>query len=155
MGYLAHNVEEHDKAKKLAKKIENSKDDKEKRELFEEFYIMIYAHHNAEEEVIFPVVKNGLTKEDELDVVREMIEEHSLGAYQFSTVNKTFLENETWNAKFSTLLEVLDHHMEEEESQFTNLAKKVLSKEEDEDLLKKFETAMSKHEKDITMRLKA
>ena len=153
MGYLEHNVEEHDKAKDLAKQIESAKDDKKKRELFEELYVMIYAHHEAEEEVVFPVVMERLEKDSDKDVVREMIEEHSLASYQFSTVNQTMLENETWDAKFSTLLEVVEHHMDEEESDFTKIAKNVLRPDESEELLEQFEDAMDKYEKEIKKRL--
>lgn len=155
MGYLKHNKEEHDKAKKIAKKIDGSKANKEKRKLFEDLYIMIYSHHKAEEEVIFPLVMERLTKEKEKELVREMIEEHSLAAYQFSTVNQTLLDNDTWNAKFTTLLEVVEHHMDEEEESFTELGKKVLEKEEDKALLEKFESAMNKYEKEIKEKLKA
>lgn len=155
MGYLKHNKEEHDKAKEIAKKIDGSTDNKEKRKLFEDLYIMIYSHHKAEEEVIFPLVMERLTKEKDKDLVREMIEEHSLAAYQFSTVNQTLLDNDTWNAKFTTLLEVVEHHMDEEEESFTELGKKVLEKEEDKALLEKFESAMNKYEKEIKEKLKA
>lgn len=155
MGYLKHNKEEHDKAKEIAKKIDGSKANKEKRKLFEDLYIMIYSHHKAEEEVIFPLVMERLTKEKDKDLVREMIEEHSLAAYQFSTVNQTLLDNDTWNAKFTTLLEVVEHHMDEEEESFTELGKKVLEKEEDKALLEKFESAMNKYEKEIKEKLKA
>lgn len=153
MGYFKHNVEEHEKAKKLAKQIEESKDSKKKRKLFEELYIMIYSHHKAEEEVVFPVVMERVEKDSDKDVVREMIEEHSLASYQFSTVNQTLLKNETWDAKFSTLLEVVEHHMDEEESDFTKIAKKVLTPDESEELLEQFEDAMDKYEKEIKKRL--
>lgn len=153
LGYLEHNVEEHNKAKKLAEQIEKSKDDKKKREKFEDLYVMIYAHHKAEEEVVFPTVMEGLSKDSDKDVVREMIEEHSLASYQFSTVNQTLLENDTWNAKFSTLMEVVEHHMEEEEGEFAKLAKKVLDDEKSEELLKQFEDSMDKYEQEIKKKL--
>lgn len=71
-----------------------------------------------------------------------MIEEHHLGMYQFSVVNKTFLENETWDPKFSVLFEVLEHHMDEEVEELMPLAKKILSEEEDIELCEKFEEVM-------------
>lgn len=154
MNYLEHNVEEHNKARKLAKQIEKAKDDKKKASLFEELYVMIYAHHHAEEEVVFPAVMEKLEAEEDKDVVREMAEEHSLASYQFSVVYKTGLDNETWNAKFSTLMEVAEHHMDEEEDDFAKLAKKHLSEEELESLLPNFEDAMSKYEKEIKEKLK-
>lgn len=155
MGYLEHNKQEHDKAKDLVKEIESSKNKKKKRKLFEDLYIMIYSHHKAEEEVIFPVVMERLTKEKDKDVVRERIEEHRLASYQFSTVNQTLLDNDTWNAKFTTLMEVVEHHMDEEEKSFTDLGKKVLDKEEDKTLLEEFESAMNKYQKEMKEKLKS
>lgn len=116
---------------------------------------MIYSHHKAEEEVIFPVVMERLTKEKDKDVVRERIEEHRLASYQFSTVNQTLLDNDTWNAKFTTLMEVVEHHMDEEEKSFTDLGKKVLDKEEDKTLLEEFESAMNKYQKEMKEKLKS
>ena len=153
MGYLEHNVEEHEEAKDLAQQIEKSKDDKKKRKMFEDLYIMIYSHHNAEEEVVFPFVMDRLSKDSDKDVVREMIEEHSLASYQFSTVNQTLLENDTWDAKFTTLMEVVKHHMDEEEDDFTKLAKEVITPEESEELLKEFEESMEKYEKEMKKKL--
>lgn len=146
---------QHDKGKDLVKEIESSKNKKKKRKLFEDLYIMIYSHHKAEEEVIFPVVMERLTKEKDKDVVREMIEEHSLASYQFSTVNQTLLDNDTWNAKFTTLMEVVKHHMDQEEKSFTDLGKKVLDKEEDKTLLEEFESAMNKYQKEMKEKLKS
>ena len=154
MDYLKHNSEEHEKAKDLAKQIENATDSNKKRKLFEELYIMIYAHHKAEEDVVFPDIMEKLDSEEDKEVVREMIEEHSIANYQFTVINKTGIENETWNAKFSALNEILEHHMDEEEDEFGKVARKAVSEEKREELLKEFEKAMDKREKEKEKDLK-
>lgn len=154
MDYLKHNSEEHEKAKDLAKQIENATDSNKKRKLFEELYIMIYAHHKAEEDVVFPAIMEELDSEEDKEVVREMIEEHSIANYQFTVINKTGIENETWNAKFSVLNEILEHHMDEEEDEFGKVARKAVSEEKREELLKEFEKAMDKREKEKEKDLK-
>ena len=88
-----------------------------------------------------------LESKEDLDVAREMKEEHSLASYQFSVVEKTGMRNETWDAKFSTLKEVIEHHMDEEEQEFAKLAKEVLSEGELVQLLEEFEKTMSEYEK--------
>ena len=50
-------------------------------------------------------------------------------------------------------MEVLEHHMDEEESDFTKIAKNVLRPDESEELLEQFEDAMDKYEKEIKKRL--
>ena len=154
MNYLEHNIEEHNKAKDLIAQIEKEEDGKKKRKLFEELYVLIHAHHKAEEEVVFPAVMNKLEAKEDLDVPREMKEEHSLAAYQFSVIEKTGIRNETWDAKFSTLKEVVEHHMDEEQDEFAKVAKDVLTEAELEDLLVQFEEAMPKYEKEKKADLK-
>lgn len=148
MDYLTHNVEEHTKFKELMKEIENTDDKAKREELFIELYATLHGHHESEEHVIFPVVMEALTEEEDKNILREMIEEHSLGMYQFSVIHKTGLDNETWDAKFSVLKEVLEHHMEEEEDDFTKMARKALPKERFEELLDPFEEALTKYKEE-------
>lgn len=144
---------EHDEFKDLMTQIENAEGDK-KRELFEELYANLEGHHESEEHVIFPDVKEK-SKEEGKSVVREMIEEHSLASYQFSLLERTSIDNETWDAKFSVLKEVLTHHMDEEEKEFFKQAKKVLSKETLEEKYDDFEKAMDKYKKEKEKELKS
>ena len=141
MDVLSHIKKEHEKFRKLMSKIESTQGDA-KKDLFREFYAELNGHHEAEELVVFPLVKEKV-KGKEGEVVLEMIEEHNLGHYQFSLLERTSIENETWDAKFSVLKEVLDHHMKEEENEFMPLAKKVVSKEKLADLLEEFEDRKS------------
>ncbi|WP_312651883.1 hemerythrin domain-containing protein [Proteiniclasticum sp.] len=152
MDVLTHIKEEHDEFRELMKKIESSKSAK-KKELFRELYAKLHGHHEAEEKVVFPMVLEEVKAEDK-EVVREMIEEHSLGQYQFKVLEKTDVEDETWDAKFMVLKEVLEHHMEEEEKEFITLAKKVIPKEKREELLEKFESVLEKKKKEKEKELK-
>lgn len=147
MDYITHNKEEHNKFKDLMDQIEKAEGSK-KKEIFRELYALLYGHHSAEEEVVFPAINNKLQEGEDLEVVREMIEEHSLGNYQFSVIEKTGVENDTWDAKFSVLKEVLEHHMDEEEDELSKVAKEVLTKEELEELLVKFEEVLDQKKKE-------
>ncbi len=102
---------------------------------------------------MFPAVKENVSGKD-LDTVLEMIEEHKLGNYQFSVLERTSIENETWDAKFAVLKEVLEHHMDEEEDEFSAIAKKALSKKDREQLLEEFEEVSEKKEKEKKKDLK-
>lgn len=119
---------EHDEFRDLIKRIEEESGNA-KKSLFETLKEDVTAHHEAEESVVFPDVKSKSDEEGK-DIVREMIEEHSLGSYQMSLLDRTSVDNETWDAKFSVLKEVLTHHMDEEEKELFKQAKKVLSKDE-------------------------
>lgn len=146
MNILEEIKKEHGEFKELISQIEGSKG-KKKRKLFEDLYAKIKGHHESEERVLFPEVKKG-SDEDGKDIVREMIEEHSLGAYQFSVIEKTFIDNDTWDAKFSVLKEVLTHHMDEEEKELFKQAKIVLSKKTLEEKYDDFKKTMEKYKKE-------
>lgn len=146
MDVLDHMKKEHSNFKKLMSSIESAKGDK-KKNLFKEFYAELSGHHEAEEHVVFPKVREKAKGKD-VEVVLEMIEEHSLGNYQFSILERTSVENETWDAKFSVLQELLEHHMEEEEKEFMPLARKAVPKETLTDMLEEFEIVLSKYEKE-------
>lgn len=152
MDVLKEIKKEHDEFKDLIKKIENASG-KNKEKLFKELYIKIKGHHEAEEHVVFPDVKSRADEEGK-DTVREMIEEHSLGAYQFSVIERTGIDNETWDAKFSVLKEVLTHHMDEEEKEFFKEARSVLKKEELEEKYDKFEETNDEYKKKQEEKLK-
>ena len=152
MDVLTHIKEEHNEFRKLMREIENAEGQK-KKELFRELYAMLHGHHEAEEHVVFPLVKEK-AEENDKEVVRKMIEEYSLANYQFSVIEKTFVENETWDAKFSVLKEVLVHHMKEEEKELITLARKVLPEEKLKKLLEEFESVLDEKKKEKKQVLK-
>lgn len=152
MNVLEEIKKEHEEFKSLIAQIENS-DGKKKKGLFEDLYAKIKGHHEAEEHVVFPVVKEKSSDEGK-EIVMEMIEEHSLGAYQFSVIQKTSIDNETWDAKFSVLKEVLTHHMDEEEKELFKQARKVLTEVELQEKYEPFEKTEEKYEKEQKDKLK-
>lgn len=152
MDVLKEIKKEHDEFRSLIKKIENASTSK-KHDLFIELYTKIKGHHEAEERVVFPDVKKAADEEGK-DTVREMIEEHSLGAYQFSVIQRTGIDNETWDAKFSVLKEVLTHHMDEEEKEFFKEARDLLDKKDLEAKYDEFEKTMDKYKKKQEDKLK-
>lgn len=145
MNVLEEIKKEHEEFKGLISQIEKASGSK-KRKLFEELYAKIKGHHEAEEHVVFPDVADK-SDEDGKEIVREMIEEHHLGSYQFSLLERTSLENDTWDAKFSVLKEILTHHMDEEEKDFFKQAKKVLKEDELEEKYDDFEDTMDEYKK--------
>lgn len=141
MDVLQEIKKEHEEFRDLIKQIEEASVSK-KKSLFETLKTDVTAHHEAEEAVVFPDVK-AKSDEEGKDIVREMIEEHNLASYQMSLLSRTSVENETWDAKFSVLKEVLTHHLEEEEKELFKQAKKVLTKDE---LVQKYEPFEKKEE---------
>ena len=73
MNYVNHNVEEHKKFKDLMDQVEKS-EGKKKVQAFQELFANLHGHHSAEEEIVFPKLKEKAEGED-LEVVKEMIED--------------------------------------------------------------------------------
>lgn len=153
MDILQEIKKEHEEFKELISQIEKAKDT-QKKKLFEELYAKIYGHHEAEEQVLFADVKKNSDEEGQ-EIVREMIEEHNLASYQLSLVERTSISNETWDAKFSVLKELLTHHIEEEEKNLFKQAKKVLDKKTLTEKYEPFEATMEKYEKQQEAKLKS
>lgn len=138
MNVLDHIKEEHESFREKMVKIEAATGNK-KMEIFRELFAEVHGHHEAEEKVLFPLVKE---KKDEkaMEIVDHMIEEHTLVNYQLSVLEKESVENKTWDANFSQLKEELEHHLEDEEEEFLPMAKKMIPKEKLIEILDKFET---------------
>ena len=153
MDVLQEIKKEHGEFRDLIKTIEDATPAK-KKDLFEELYAKLIGHHESEEHVLFPDVK-AKSDEEGKDIVREMIEEHSLVAYQFSVIQKTGLDNQTWDAKFSVLKEILTHHLDEEEKELFKQARKVLDEKILIDKYDDFEAVMEKYQKEQEKKLQA
>lgn len=83
-----------------------------------------------------------------------MIEEHNVGSYQLSLLQRTSISNETWDAKFTVLKELITHHIEEEEKNFFKQAKKVLDKKILTEKYEPFEAAMEKYQEQQEKKIK-
>lgn len=134
---------EHDKMRKMVEKIKDTTDRaiKTREKEFEKLYIEIKAHHEAEERVLVPVLKNeDDTKEDGM----EMIEEHHVLEDLLEDLDNLSKGDESWIVKFGVMDEILEHHFEEEENDIKEKARKQFDKKLLEDLYEKFEDEKQK-----------
>ena len=123
---------EHDEARALIKKIDGSK--RMSWEDVKELYIMLKGHHEAEEEVVFPKVRDVDTKAEKL--VEHLIEEHE----QAQDVLKTMIDAHEFDREaFGELRTVLEEHMDEEETDLFKKARKGFSEEDLQAALEPFE----------------
>ncbi len=153
MDILQEIKKEHQEFKSLISKVETAVG-KKKKELFEELSANITGHHESEEHVLFPDVKKKADDHGK-EIIMEMVEEHSLLAYQLSVIQKTAIDNETWDAKFGVFKEVLTHHIEEEEAALFAYATKTLSKEVLKEKYNEFEEIMEKFKEERVKKLAA
>lgn len=102
--------EDHKAVEKLFKQLE--KDDLT---VVPEICVALSLHATIEEEVFYPAVRSEVV--GELDDVLEAIEEHSLVKGLISELNTMTADEETYKAKAIVLMELVRHHVEEEEAE--------------------------------------
>lgn len=79
-------------------------------------------HETIEEEIFYPALKEHAEAKE---IVLEAFEEHDVADAIMSEIETTPTGDETWGAKFSVLKENLEHHIEEEEGEMFDKARKV------------------------------
>lgn len=115
--------QEHQNFKMLFEQILEQKNVDAKVDLFNNLKKTLIPHMKSEEEVFYPELYNhGDTKEMSL----EALEEHHVAEAALMELSKSdpFMEN--WRPKAKVLSEILNHHIEEEESEIFNAARDII-----------------------------
>jgi hemerythrin superfamily protein len=117
---------------KKVEKIFSDMEGKENRQrLFPELDRELSVHAEIEEKVFYPATKEA---EPTRDLVLESIEEHKQIKMVLADLEQTDKTTEEWGAALKVLKEDVMHHVGEEENELFPKVKKVLSKQQLEDL---------------------
>jgi hemerythrin superfamily protein len=120
--------EDHKKVEQIFAAMEK-KDDRQK--LFPELDRELSVHAEIEEKVFYPATKEA---EPTRDLVLESIEEHKQIKMVLADLEQTDKTTDVWGAALKVLKEDVMHHVGEEENELFPKVKKVLSKQQLEDL---------------------
>jgi len=104
--------QQHDEVKSRFKKFEKAEDESEKQELFEQIADDFAAHDEIEEKIFYPAVYLGPLKEK----LQEAVEEHLAAKRVVADLLDMEPSDEQFVAKMTVLHELIEHHVEEEES---------------------------------------
>jgi hemerythrin superfamily protein len=118
---------DHQKVKELFRRYDAAghRAYQKKKGIAEEVFTEITVHSMLEEELFYPAVKEQ-TDEDGGDLVAESIEEHHVVAILIEELKGLDPRDERFDAKFTVLMENVEHHIEEEEGELFPEAEKVL-----------------------------
>jgi hemerythrin superfamily protein len=118
---------DHKKVKKLFREYEAAGERayQKKKGIADEVFTEITVHSTLEEELFYPAVKEQ-TDEDGKDLVAESFEEHHVVAILIEELKALDPKDERYDAKFSVLMENIEHHIEEEEGELFPDAEEVL-----------------------------
>lgn len=109
--------QDHKKVEGLFKKREQAKGMEAKRRLATQVMTELEVHAQLEEEIFYPAVKGAI---DETDLVDEALQEHQEAKSLIAELKKMQGQNngaDEFEAKFSELVEAVQHHVEEEEGE--------------------------------------
>lgn len=112
---------EHDEFRKMAEKIGDTttRATKIRTEGFAEFKLELTAHHEAEEIVLVPVLKE---KKATKEMGIEIVEEHDILSRLLDELEELPIDDEKWIVKFKVLKEIMEKHLEEEENEISEKA---------------------------------
>jgi len=116
---------EHDKTLELFKQTKRKRADPGN--VFSQIRTDLTIHMDGEERLLYPVLKE---KEPTRDKTLEGWEEHTYIKIVLNDLVGMPREDERWQAKLTVLREMVEHHIEDEEENLFKKAKKVISKEQ-------------------------
>ena len=120
---------DHDKMKKLLAEGESTTErgEKTRTELFDRIKTELSIHERIEEEIFYPALKAHPKAKD---IVLEGYEEHHVVDEIMGELEATDVTDETWGAKFTVMKENIEHHIEEEEGEMFDQARRVFDSDE-------------------------
>jgi hemerythrin-like domain-containing protein len=113
---------QHRKVEALFKKLEGGRSDSAT--VLEELANSLAAHMAIEQEIFYPGVK-----EVEPDLINESYEEHAVAELALKRLLMTDAEEEAFAARVTTLKELIEHHVEEEENELFPKVEKAMDEE--------------------------
>jgi hemerythrin superfamily protein len=120
--------EDHKKVEKIFTAMEKQED---RQKLFPELDRELSVHAEIEEKIFYPAAKEA---EPTRDLVLESIEEHKQIKMVLADLEQTDKSTDVWGAALKVLKEDVMHHVGEEEDELFPKVRKVLSKQQLEDL---------------------
>lgn len=106
------------------------------RELFMKVDALLTPHARAEEELVYPAFAAG--SDEAQGPVAEGYEEHALVHQLCAQIKELPEVDHVWCAKAKVLMDLVEHHVREEEGEQFTAARKVVSKEEQAALAAEF-----------------
>ncbi|HET9097001.1 MAG TPA: hemerythrin domain-containing protein [Candidatus Baltobacteraceae bacterium] len=132
---------QHREVEALFKKAIQASEPTERLNLFKQIDRDLRIHSMIEEAIFYPELKRRLDKSEERLQVAEAYEEHGLVKMTIESLEKLDPGTEQYQAKLVVLNDLVQHHVDEEESTMFKMAHHVFEKPELEELGVRMEEA--------------
>ena len=123
---------DHATVKRLLRELNATTDRavKQRERLVSEIQRELKTHAQIEEEVFYPAFKAATEKTDKVDLFYEAAEEHHVVDIVLPALCHANPKSPEFEAKAKVLLDLIEHHVKEEEGQMFTAARKVFSDEQ-------------------------
>lgn len=105
---------DHQRVKELYEEFEQTDDSAAKHQIVETALSALKVHTTIEEEIFYPAVRREIDDDDLMD---EALEEHHAAKLLIEELEQLRPRDERFDAKFTVLIEMVKHHIEEEENE--------------------------------------
>jgi hemerythrin superfamily protein len=112
------------------------------KDIFFQIMNALQPHMNGEEQYFYPAIKKA--SQECNFIVNEAFEEHKWAKKLADEICKITENDEMWLPKVKVLRDMIDHHIEEEESEVFKAAKKLLSTNQQQQILNLYEQGKTK-----------
>lgn len=123
---------DHDQVRRLFEQIESARAPERKRDLTEKLVKLLTTHSMAEEQLLYPQLRERGEELDELAL--EALEEHHVVKWLLLEIHRLPVDDERFDAKLSVLKENVLHHAKEEEREIFKLMRRAFVREELEEM---------------------
>lgn len=131
---------DHQELKRLIKAVNQSEDGEERKQLFTQFAELLIKHSKAEEKVVYDaLIETG--EEEEEEQGHEGYTEHMLAETLLKKLKSgADPMSPEWSAEAKVMMEILEHHIEEEEDEIFASVKQDFDDEERDEMGEAFES---------------
>ena len=126
--------QDHTKAKGLLKQLNNTTAPKERERLCAEFEREIKTHAQIEEEVFYPAFLAAAQDSEEEHLFYEAAEEHHLVDIELPSLVAANPKSHEFEAKAKVMLDLIEHHVKEEEGEMFVAARELLDDQQLRDI---------------------
>jgi hemerythrin superfamily protein len=134
---------DHEEAKSLLQTVLATEEAAERAELFKEFRKKITAHNRSEEKVFYHRLE--ATEEGRSDALEAEVEHQTADRLIEDLSRMRAKDSDKWTARCTVLQELLEHHIEEEESKVFTAARKLFDRAALEKMGEAFAAEKAKH----------
>ena len=148
---------DHERVKSILTQLSESTERgiKKRTELLAKLEMEITIHTRLEEEVLYPAYKKAGGKEQEIMYYEAKEEHRTVDSLVLPDLKVTDPSTPEFSGRVKVVKELLEHHIEEEETEMFPEARKLLGKAELEELGAQMEALKAQYKKDMSANLEA